>query len=393
MMSQTIRTLLIEDDSDDYLLTCDMLEDVPDIHFDVTRGRTYEDGLNALLTGKFDIALVDYQLGAHTGLEVLKKAMAAGVITPMILFTGQGDEGLAVTALKEGALDYLVKGRVTSKALDRAIHNAMEKHRLTRQLAAQQHQLAEQKVELEIANAELARKNADIQSFQHTVSHELKNPLAAAQEFASILQEGLAGELTEDQLTYVGIIRDNCAQMGTMINDLLDASRIENGKLTLMPELLPVETLIPGIVQAMTPTARAAGITPTWHLDPDLPPVEADPARIRQLLTNLIANGIKFTPEGGNIVVSVTTVDEHLCIAVEDTGVGIPSENLDLIFSRFFQSNDQRDQAKGGLGLGLAICKGIVDLHNGQIIVESELGKGSRFSCLLPIAPVAKPLL
>ncbi|MBI5137950.1 MAG: response regulator [Nitrospirae bacterium] len=381
-MTGPVRTLLIEDDADDALLTREMLGDIRGSTFDIHHAPTYDEGLRQLLSGQFDVCLLDHRLGARTGIDLIREAVAAGADCPIILFTGQGDETLAVAALQLGARDYLVKGRVTPKALQRAIGNAIEKHTMERALAAH-------RAELEQANRELARKNADIQGFHHTVSHELKTPLTVAREFADILIEGLAGPLGAEQAEYLGIIRASCDHMATMINDLLDSSRIENGKLALHREPVDAAELVSGAVRAMGPAARERGIALACDCSGGLPALHADPARLNQVLANLIGNALKFTPPGGAVRVSVAPDPDgaFLRIAVSDNGVGIRADKLDAIFQRFYQVDDRRDQEKGGLGLGLSICKGIVDLHGGHIQVTSRAGTGSTFSCLLPTAP------
>jgi len=383
-----LHILLVEDDSDDYLLTCETLEEMPATNVVITRASSYQEAMAALQYSHHDVALIDYRLGAETGLDVVRDAVNSGVETPLILFTGHGDETLAVDALQAGAKDYLVKSRITPEALERAFANAIGKQVLERELI-------EQRAELEYANQQLARKNADIRSFHHTVSHELKTPLTAAMEFASILEDGLAGELSPEQGEYVGIIRGACTQMNSMINDLLDASRIENGKLALTPEPTDLADALPPMVQAMTPLANEAGVDLHWEVAENMPTLPLDSTRIRQVVTNLVANGIKFTDSGGRIDVTASATDAPdgmVRIAVADTGAGIPAAQLEQIFERFYQSDDKRDQGKGGLGLGLAICKGVIDLHHGRIEVQSTPGKGSRFSCLLPISEAELPV-
>jgi len=384
---RTMHILLVEDDSDDYLITCDVLSDMPATEVSVTRACNYQEAIAALQHSHYDIALIDYQLGTETGLDVVRDAVNAGVDTPLILCTGHGDETLAVKALQAGARDYLVKSKITTECLERAFTHAIDKQILERQLA-------EQQAELEHANQQLARKNADIRSFHHTVSHELKNPLTAAMEFASILEDGLAGALNPEQLEYVGIIHGACTQMNRMIDDLLDAGRIENGKLALAPMPTDLGNALPPMVQAMAPLAEEAGIHLSLNVATDIPLLPLDTSRIRQVVTNLVANGIKFTHAGGRIDVTADMADAPggmVRIAVADTGAGIPAEQLDMIFERFYQSDDDRDQGKGGLGLGLAICKGIIDLHHGRVEVQSTPGEGSRFSCLLPISGAESP--
>jgi len=261
-----------------------------------------------------------------------------------------------------------------------------------------QAKLRRMSAELEQSNRDLQRRNQEIQTFYHTLSHELKTPLTSAREFAALVMDGLAGPLTKTQLEYLGIVKESCDQLRFHINDLLDVARLETGKMNLEFQTAPLAALVERVVEMLAPAAAGKGVRLSCDSPPDLPAVPIDQQRIQQVLTNLTTNAIKFTPAGGQIRVSLSespASPECLQVTVRDTGRGIPRNQLGLIFNRLYQVNGEDSPAESprGLGLGLNICQELVQLHGGRIGVESELGQGSTFTFTLPKrhAPVNPP--
>ena len=243
--------------------------------------------------------------------------------------------------------------------------------------------------ELKCLNKRLMARNSEIQKFYHTLSHELKTPLTSAREFISILLEGLGGPLNETQLEYLKIAMESCDQLRLFINDLLDVTRLETGKMSLGTTPGSLATTVETVVKMLSPAAKGKGVRLTADCQPDLPDLPFDKHRIMQVLTNLITNAIKFTPAGGEIHVSLGEVaadPKHLQVSVRDTGCGIPTAQLGLIFNRLHQAHreDVSAESRSGLGLGLYICQELVQLHGGRIWAESQLGQGSTFSFKIP---------
>jgi signal transduction histidine kinase len=241
--------------------------------------------------------------------------------------------------------------------------------------------------ELHSANQSLVARNAEIQQFYHTLSHELKTPLTSAREFIAILIDGLAGPLNATQLEYLGIAKESCDQLRLYINDLLDVTRLETGKMSLRFQAVPLAALVERVVEILAPAAAGKGIRLSCDCSPNLPDVPLDPQRIQQVLTNLTTNAIKFTPARGEIHIRVSespAAPDCLQVAVRDTGRGIPADQLDLIFNRLHQARGPADESRSGLGLGLYICQELVCLHGGCIRVASELGRGATFTFTIP---------
>src|SRR5713101_4398441 len=256
-------------------------------------------------------------------------------------------------------------------------------------------QLRRVKEKLEQTNKDLRRKNQEIQNFYHTLSHELKTPLTSAREFVSIVMDGLAGPLTETQSEYLGIAAERCNQMRVCLNDLLDATRLDTGKLRLQSKPGSLGTLVQQVVTMMTPVATAKEISLRQEIQSGLPEVPIDAGRIMQVISNLVNNALKFTSQGGQITVKLSataTPSECLLVSVRDTGRGIEQDQIELIFDRLYQVK-LGDAATGqGLGLGLYLCRELVALHGGTIWAESEPGKGSTFSFVIPKAQRVKGL-
>ena len=231
------------------------------------------------------------------------------------------------------------------------------------------------------------------ENFLSHVSHELRTPLTAIYFFTTNVLDGLLGDLNPEQHEHLTFSLDNVKQLKDMVSDLLDITRVDTHKLVVEPQHASSGKLVAEILSTCRTNAAAKNISLGSDLAPDLPYVWADPARVRQILINLIDNGIKFTPENGTITVtSRLSAEDHgfLCLSVSDTGCGISPENREIIFDRLSQVKSSAEASRSGLGLGLFIAKELVSRHGGRIWVESELGHGSRFSFTLPVFSLAK---
>ena len=247
--------------------------------------------------------------------------------------------------------------------------------------------LAHSQRELQKAHEHLLHKHEELQGFYHSVSHEVKTPLTSPREFVSLVLEGLAGPVTETQQEYLSIAQESCDQMRTYINDMLDVTRLDTGKVHVEFQPASLGALAQRFVTRFAPAAARKGVALECVVAPNLPLLPLDESRIGQVLTNLLSNALKFTPEAGRITVSVTAAARGcLELAVADTGRGIAPEHHDRIFDRLYQVEREDASSREGLGLGLHICRELTRLHGGTIRVESKVGTGSAFIVSLPIA-------
>jgi len=221
--------------------------------------------------------------------------------------------------------------------------------------------------------------------FISTVSHELRTPLASIIGFAELLISLEPGPLTDVQSEFVGIVYRSAEQLLALVNDLLDVSRLESGRFLLNPEPLDPADLVRRVQGSLQPLAEAKALRVRLEMPARLPLILVDPHRLEQVLTNLLSNAIKFTPEGGEVTVAVAEEGGKLRFAVTDTGIGIPAQDMERVFGRFYRSAESIRRAIGGTGLGLYIAKNIVESHGGEIGLESQEGQGTRVWFSLPV--------
>ena len=232
---------------------------------------------------------------------------------------------------------------------------------------------------------EKLKETMEIKSqFISMVSHELRTPLASMKEAVAIVLDGVAGKINEEQKNFLDIAKRNVDRLVLLINDVLDFQKLDAGRMRLNIQQNDIRIAVEEVYRIMAPSAKKKGIDLFFEGEHKLPKARFDRDKIIQVLTNLVSNAIKFTPERGRVHVLVHRQGEELVIRVNDTGIGIPKEDLPKIFDRFYRIERPGKQIQG-TGLGLAIVKKIVMMHSGRIEVESELNKGTAFTVSLPL--------
>ncbi|HXM20856.1 MAG TPA: response regulator, partial [Terriglobales bacterium] len=244
--------------------------------------------------------------------------------------------------------------------------------------------LAVSNQELELRNREVERATRLKSKFLANMSHELRTPLNAIVGFSDLLADGTPGELNSKQKRFVNHIKQGSGHLLQLINDILDLSKIEAGQLELRREDFQVKDALPEVLSTIRPLAMAKNIQVQHKLKADLS-VHADRVRFKQVLYNLLSNAVKFTPKDGRIDIDCGEKGNEVCISVADTGIGIRAEDQAMVFEEFRQVEGNTDTVSEGTGLGLAITKRLVEQQGGKISLESEPGKGSRFTFTLPI--------
>jgi signal transduction histidine kinase len=370
-MKPPLRVLVVEDNAGDARLLREMFSKEKPGSFEVTHLLRISEALTHLATTQVDIILLDMGLPDGHGLETVRRTRVVAPNVPVIVLTGLDDEALAAEAMKEGAQDYLIKGQIENRALPRALRHAIERHRMQAETDL-------------IRTHQLEFKD----EFLSHVSHELRSPLNAIYQFVTILLDKLAGEVNPDQHQYLEIVLRNVKQLQAMIDDLLEVTRVQAGKLTIEPQCTSVAQAIADAVNTLQGAATAKAVALSVEIEQQLPLVCADPTRIRQILIILLDNAIKFTPANGAVKVEARVFKDNsdlLVFQVSDTGCGIASGMTERIFERLFQASDPASAGRQGLGLGLYICKELVTLQGGQIWAESTPGQGAILSVTLPI--------
>ena len=231
--------------------------------------------------------------------------------------------------------------------------------------------------------------------FVATVSHELRTPMTSIKGYVDILLMGAAGQLTQQQNSFLDIVKTNTERLNILVNDLLDVSRIEAGKMEMSIHPQDIRILIEDVVRDLVLRSEKEDRPMGVHLDlpADLPRVPCDEERVRQILDNLVSNAYQYTPAEGRIDIQVNAVDDHVQVDVQDNGIGIHPDDHEKIFERFYRGENPLVLASSGNGLGLSIVRQLVDMHHGRLWVESNgiTGEGSTFSFTLPLEPPEKP--
>jgi signal transduction histidine kinase len=300
--------------------------------------------------------------------NLLASGVRAVLAVPMVR-EGQLIGGLVVSRNSAGAFPpetvELLRTFATQSAL--AIQNARLFH------------------DLEIKSRELEVASQHKSEFLASVSHELRTPLNAIIGFSDVLLQGMFGEMTEKQTEYLQDILASGQHLLSLINDILDLSKIEAGRMDLDVAAFDLPSAIDDALLLMRERAGRRGITLERDVDERLGEIHADQRKVKQVLLNLLSNAVKFTPEGGRIDVRAVPANGAAEVSVTDTGIGIAPEDQDAVFEEFRQVG-KADKKAEGTGLGLALCRKFVELHGGRIWVKSQLGAGSMFTFTLPLS-------
>jgi len=292
--------------------------------------------------------------------------------------------GAALTgewALIVGGAIALALGILALASVERSVKDKETAHALLEQSEGE---LRNSTLLLQVRNAQIEKATRLKSEFLANMSHELRTPLHTIIGFSELLGEELQGPLNDKQIHCINVIHKDALFLLQLINDILDLSKIEAGKLNLRPERFDVATVLNQVLTSIQSLSSAKAIQIESHVPPATT-LHADPVRFKQVIYNLLSNAVKFTPEAGQIRVEAMPRDGFLEVVVSDNGIGIPKEEQETIFNRFYQTESGTRVGLEGAGLGLAITKRLVLQHGGRIWVRSEPGKGSWFTFTVPL--------
>lgn len=313
------------------------------------------------------------------------QGVIAHVIMLALLYTLPG--GLGVQVLRQIAIPIIFVYPIAFVLVARLLLDQEERIcdeiRLRELNESLETQVAERTQALQAINSRLASESDAKTRFLRSMSHELRTPLNSIIGFSDILDKELAGELNEEQHKQVAMIGSSGKHLLSLINDILDLSRIEAGVIKVEHDEVDLCIIAREIANTVAPDAQAKGLRVEVKCGPDSCMVVSDARKLSQVLLNFSSNAVKFTNEG-SITVSVDRAPEYASISVSDTGRGIPAEEIENIFADFAQGNRRPDQHDEGTGLGLAISRGLADMLGGRIDVVSEVGSGSTFTLVVP---------
>ena len=350
--------------------------------FSVQTAENGDEGLQIIETDGIDLALIDVMMPGIGGLELIARIHQHDPEIVCIIITGYATVELAVAALKQGAYDFLTKP-FTTDDLTLVVNQGVERRRLTletkrlQSIEAEAQRLAEEKARLE----ELDRAKV---AFIRLVTHELQAPISAISTYLDLMLNDYIPP--ERQREYLEKAQERAKEQIDLIADLLEFGRLKEIKTAGKPAPLQIETVLSQVLEGSQAQATEKGIQITADISPGLPPVCLPPEQAKSIWMNLISNAIKYTPSGGQVTVRLRQQDGNLLGEVQDTGIGIPEEARDSLFTEFFRARNAKALGIPGTGLGLAIIKQIIEKAGGNIWVESQAGQGSTFSFRLPVA-------
>ena len=359
MPDEQIRLLLIEDSPDDALLIRESVMESAGERFRTDWVERLADGLDRLRSHAADVVLLDLSLPDSYGLDTFNRVHAMAPDIPVVLLTNLEDERMAVQAVQRGAQDYLMKSSASGPLLIRSILYALERQRLNDELLER--------------TQELERSNRDLEQFAYAASHDLQEPLRMVRSYMEFLAEDYVDRLDAEGKQYVAFAHDGAVRMQELVRALLTYSRV--GSETRPFELVDTAGLLRQVTHDLKQVIEASSATVTHD---ELPEVPGDRTQLGQLLQNLVGNALKFRGERTpRVEVSCRPDHGNWEFSVRDNGIGIAPEDFNRIFDMFTRLHHRSEYT--GTGIGLAMCRRIVERHGGRIWLQSELGRGTAF--------------
>ncbi len=369
------RVVLIDDNPQDRLLAKRALAaEFPDL--DVTEVRDQPEFDQVVRRLDADVIVTDYQLRWTDGLKVLAAVRQGGGDMPVVMFTHTGSEEIAAEGLRAGLADYIIKTPTHYGRLAHAVHLAIRNAVAARN---ERDARVREREALRTAEEALRVKN----EFLATLSHELRTPLNAISGWVQIVKS-----IPEPDRINRGLIaiERNTAALQRLIEDLVDMSRMVTGRLTLQVRPTDIRKVVDAALDAVRPAAHVKRVAIHLTAPAILEPVAADPDRLQQIAWNLLSNAVKFTPDGGRVDIDLRAAGSSIELVVADTGPGIRADFLPRVFEPFAQQDAGTTRAHGGLGLGMAIVRHLVEAHAGSVSVTSTEGEGAVFTVRIPLA-------
>lgn len=364
-----IRVLLVDDDEDDYLILKRTFRNIPNSPFKLSWSNSFDEARELVKSSDYDVFLIDYRLGAHTGLELLELAMPNKRSEPFLILTGASDTIIEQESIRLAAADYLVKGSLNPTNLSRALYYALGR----KQIEAQR---LEHYIEL----------NKTKDEFISLASHQLRTPVTGVKQYLGMVLEGMAGEVPAPQKAFLEKAYESNERQLAIVSDLLRVAQIDSGTVELRRRDIDLVELMRDVAKEQTDAykSRQQKLNVTANTDRVLASI--DPVKIRMVFDNLVDNAGKYSNSGSEVNIELSAKDNWARVDIIDQGVGIATEDMDKLFEKFSRIHNSLSTQVGGTGLGLYWAKHVIDLHGGMLRVTSVPGEGSTFSVFLPQA-------
>lgn len=376
-----MRILIVEDSKAEAFLIETLFRNTETFAGELVHVADVDNARLQLKTGYFDIAFIDHFLGTETGTALIRNAGGRKCPTPMVLMSNLGTEAVETDALDAGAMDFIDKDKLSTEMLNRTVKFALKNSEQALQAKANELYHRETTTQTDASNGE----NSE---FLGHISRELRTPLNAIMGFSEAIQTRVFGEIQGPGVDryngYVDDIHRSSQHLLELINNLLDLSRVEAGHFDIELEGISLHDVIDDVVLMTLMQASEKNIAVEFDIPQSIPKFSADARLLAQVLINLLANGIEFTPAGGRIDVRADIDDRRLTIEVQDTGPGISEADISRVTEPYFQSSGPLVRQKVGSGLGLSVSKSIMETHLGGLEISNAAGGGTVVKIWLP---------
>ena len=381
-MPKAATIMVVEDETGTRVTLCGILEDAG---YKVIELETGAEAMEMIGGNTVDIVIADVRLPDVGGLEILESVREMNPDVAVIMMTGYAGVETAVDAVSQGAYAFFVKP-IDPDEIKTTIANAVRQQRLLLENRRLVDSLQRSNQRLLKANEGLKKATQAKSEFLAKMSHELRTPLNVIIGFSQLIMDEVPGKINEEQKQCLDDVLTSSEHLLGLIDDVLDLSKIEAGKMELRLTDTSLADVIEELSSTMAPILAQKKQSLDVEVEGNLPPVRGDKAKVRQVLLNLLSNANKFTPEGGRLKIEVVRNSAWCQVSVIDTGIGLKREDQEQIFEPFYQVDGSGGSEEKGTGLGLPLTKEIIEQHRGRIWVESKYGKGSRFTFTLPLA-------
>lgn len=380
-LEMPLKILHVDDDEEDFIIMRDLLDNIPNLSFDIDWIGIYGDALEKLRHNEHDLCLLDFHLGKHDGLELMHEARAEGCQVPFVMLTGTGNRNIDLEAMRSGASFYVDKNKLDPYDLERAIRYSLENARLLRAVQELNETLEERVEERTRLLIEASEQSLLQSKLVAMFSQNFRTPLTVILTSGALLRDYFDKMDTSRRIAQTDRVQVNARRLLRILDDMLLVAQVETDNFKFQAKSLNLERFLQSIIEEFQ---ALHGTQLNIHLENHFSqPIMADSRLLQQILANLLSNAIKYSSATSEIKIILRQEQSQCVLIVEDQGIGIPEVNLPHLFEDFWRGSNVADRL--GDGLGLAIVKRAVEIYDGSIELESEVGVGTKFTVRLPL--------